>query len=51
MRPGDGRWLVDRLWSMDDLYNAVTEHAAKERAKVKRERWIQRLIDRLERGE
>jgi hypothetical protein len=43
--------LIDRLWGMDDLYNAVTEHAAKERAKAKRERWIQRLIDRIERGE
>jgi hypothetical protein len=36
---------------MDDLYNAVTEHAAEERAKAKRERWIQLLIDRLQRGE
>jgi hypothetical protein len=35
---------------MDDLYNAVTEHAAKERANAKRERWIQRLIDRLQQG-
>jgi hypothetical protein len=43
--------VVDRLWSMDDLYNAVAEHAAKERAKAKRERWIQRLINRLQRGE
>jgi hypothetical protein len=36
---------------MDDLYNAVTEHAAKARAKAKREQWIQKLIDRLQRGE
>jgi hypothetical protein len=44
--------VIDHLWSMDDLYNAVTEYAAKERAKkAKRERWIQRLIDRLQRGE
>lgn len=43
--------VIDRLWSMDDLYNAVTERAAKERAKEKRERWIQRLIDRLQRDE
>jgi hypothetical protein len=43
--------VVDRLWSIDDLYNAVSEHAAKERAKAKRERWIQRLIDRLQGGE
>jgi hypothetical protein len=43
--------VVDRLWSMDDLYDAVTEHAAKERAKAKRERCIQRLIDRLQRRE
>jgi hypothetical protein len=47
----DHRWWgrITGLWSMDDLYNAVTEHAAKERAKAKR--WIQRLIDRLQRGE
>jgi hypothetical protein len=37
--------VIDRLWSMDDLYNAVTEHAAKGRPKAKCERWIQRLID------
>jgi hypothetical protein len=43
--------VVDRSWSMDDLDNAGTDHAAKERAKAKRERWIQRLIDRLQRGE
>jgi IS1 family transposase len=49
--PAMAAGVIDRLWSMDDLYNAVTEHAAKERAKAKRERWIQRLIDRLQRGE
>ena len=48
--PAMAAGVVDRLWSMDDLYNAVTEHAAKERAKAKRERWIQRLIDKLQEG-
>jgi len=43
--------VVDRLWSMDALYNVVTEHAAKARAKARRERWIQQLLDRLQRGE
>jgi hypothetical protein len=49
--PAMAAGVVDRLWSMDDLYNAVTEHAAKARPKAKREQWIQRLIDRLQRGE
>jgi len=49
--PAMAAGVVDQLWSMGDLYNAVTEHAAKERAKAKRDRWIQRLIDRLQRGE
>jgi hypothetical protein len=43
--------VIDRLWSMDVLYNAATEHAAKARAKAEREQWIQKLIDRLQRGE
>ncbi len=49
--PAMAAGVVDQLWSMDDLYNAVTERAAKERAKAKRERWIQRLIDKLQSGE
>ncbi len=32
---------------MDDLYEAVTTHARETAARVKRDRWIQRLIDRL----
>jgi hypothetical protein len=36
---------------MDNLYAAVTENPAQARAKAKRERWIQQLIDRLQRGE
>jgi IS1 family transposase len=48
--PAMAAGVVDRLWGMGDLYDAVTENAAKERAKAKRERWIQRFIDRLERG-
>jgi IS1 family transposase len=48
--PAMAAGVIDSLWSMDDLYNAVTEHGAKERAKAKRERWIQRLIDRMQEG-
>jgi hypothetical protein len=36
--------VIDRLWGMGDLFDAVTEHAAQVRAKA-------RLIDRLKRGE
>ena|GEM_PF-4216220 len=48
--PAMAAGVIDRLWSMGDLFDAVTKHTAKERAKAKRERWIQRLIDRLEGG-
>ena len=48
--PAMAAGVVDQLWSMDDLYNAVTEYAAKERAKAKREQWIQKLLDRLQQG-
>jgi len=43
--------VIDRLWSMDDLYNAVTTHARETAAKATRDRRIQRLIDRLQSGE
>jgi IS1 family transposase len=49
--PAMAAGVIDRLWSMDDLYNAVTRHAADTAAKAKRDRRIQRLIDRLQRGE
>jgi hypothetical protein len=42
--------VFERLWSMDDRYNAATEHAAHARAKAKRERWIEPLIDRHSAG-
>jgi IS1 family transposase len=48
--PAMAAGVVGELWSMHDLFAAVTEHAAKERAKAKRERWIQRLIDKLQEG-
>jgi hypothetical protein len=51
MHPGDGCGRGWRVVEHHDLFAAVTEHAAKERAKAKRERWIQRLIDKLQRGE
>jgi hypothetical protein len=43
--------VIDRLWSMHDLFDAVTEHSAQVKAKAARDRRIQRLIDRLQRGE
>jgi hypothetical protein len=43
--------VIDRLWSMGDLFDAVTEHSAQVKAKAARDRRIQRLIDRLKRGE
>jgi IS1 family transposase len=48
--PAMAAGVIDRLWGMGDLFDAVTQHAAKERAKAKRERWIQRLVDRLQEG-
>jgi IS1 family transposase len=49
--PAMAAGVVEQLWGMGDLFDAVTEHAAKERAKAKREQWIQKLLDRLQRGE
>jgi hypothetical protein len=43
--------VIDKLSSMDDLYDAVTRHASETAARAKRDRRIQRLIDRLQRGE
>ena len=43
--------VIDKLWDMNDLYDAVTEHAIQLKAKATRDRRIQRLIDRLQRGE
>ncbi len=49
--PAMAAGVIDKLWSMDDLYFAVTKHAAQARAKAKRDRRIQRLINRLKREE
>jgi hypothetical protein len=43
--------VIDKLWSLDELYDAVTLPAAGAAAKAKRDRRIQRLIDRLQQGE
>jgi hypothetical protein len=48
--PAMAAGIIDKLWSMDDLYKTVTTHAAEVAAKAKRDRRIQRLIDRLQRG-
>jgi hypothetical protein len=45
--PAMAAGVIDRLWGMGDLYDAVTEHAAQVAAKRKRDRRIQRLIDCL----
>jgi hypothetical protein len=49
--PAIAAGVVDRLWSMDDLYEVVTRHAAETAAMAKPDRRIQRLIDRLQRRE
>jgi hypothetical protein len=49
--PAMAAGVIDRLWSMDDLYSAVTTHARETAAKATRDRRIQRLIDRLQSGE
>jgi hypothetical protein len=49
--PAMAAGVIDRLWSMHDLFDAVTEHSAQVKAKAARDRRIQRLIDRLQRGE
>lgn len=43
--------VIDKLWSVDDSYSVVTSHAAEAAAKAKRDRRIQRLLERLRRGE
>jgi IS1 family transposase len=47
--PAMAAGVIDRLWGMGDLYDAVTNHAAQVRAKAKRNAKIQRLIDHLKR--
>jgi hypothetical protein len=43
--------VMDRLWGMGGLFDAVTQHAAQVKAKAARDRRIQRLLNRLQRGE
>jgi hypothetical protein len=49
--PAMAAGIIDTLWSLDDLYDAVTQPAAEAAVKAKRDRRIQRLIDRLQQGE
>jgi len=49
--PAMAAGVIDKLWSMNDLYDAVTKHASEAAARAKRDRRIQRLIDRLQRSE
>jgi len=41
--PAMAAGVIDRLWSMDDLFNAVTEHADRKRKAARLERLIARL--------
>jgi hypothetical protein len=43
--------VIDRLWGMHDLFDAVTIHAAEVSAKQRRDAKIAKLIERLQRGE
>jgi hypothetical protein len=43
--PAMAAGVIDRLWSMDDLFDAVTGHANRK----KRDAGLERLIDRLNR--
>jgi IS1 family transposase len=45
--PAMAAGVIDRLWGMGDLYDAVTEHAAQVVAKRRRDRRIDRLIRKL----
>ena len=47
--PAMAAGVIDRLWGMGDLFDAVTEHSAQVKAKAARDRRIQRLIDRMNR--
>jgi hypothetical protein len=49
--PAMAAGVTHRLWSMGDLFNEVTHHAAEAAARRRRDRRLQRLVDRLNRGE
>jgi hypothetical protein len=43
--------LIDKLCGMDDLYEAVTTHAARKAERKRRDTQIAKLIERLKRGD
>jgi hypothetical protein len=49
--PAMAAGVIDRLWGMGDLYDAVTRHAAEVSAKGRRDAKIAKLIERLQRGD
>jgi IS1 family transposase len=49
--PAMAAGVIDRLWSMHDLFDAVTRHAAEVSAKAQRDAKIAKLIERLKRGD
>ncbi len=49
--PAMAAGVIDRLWGMGDLYDAVTRHAAEVTAKLSRDAKIAKLIEKLKRSE
>jgi hypothetical protein len=49
--PAMAAGVIDRLWGMGDLFDAVTDHAAQVKAKARRDARIERLIRKLQAGE
>jgi IS1 family transposase len=49
--PAMAAGVIDRLWGMGDLYDAVTMHAAQVASKRRRDAKIAKLIERLQRGD
>src|ERR1700722_12723950 len=45
--PAMAAGIIDQLWSIDDLYSAVTKHAATKVFRKKRDARIAKLIDKL----
>jgi hypothetical protein len=39
--------VIDRLWGMGDLFDAVTRHAAEVSSKARRDAKIAKLIEKL----
>jgi IS1 family transposase len=49
--PAMAAGVIDRLWGMGDLFDAVTRHAAEVASKSQRDAKIAKLVERLRKGE